>query len=146
MNKAQLIELIQSKLGADTTKKHAEEALAAVLESIKEGVKESGKVQIIGFGTFATKTREARTGRNPKTGKAINIPASKTVAFKASSALNPAKSRARLTIMASGLPIKRGFCPDATSRAAQIEPLPGRSSLPTGRFWSELVPIKTAPR
>ena len=40
MNKAQLIELIQSKLGADTTKKHAEEALAAVLESIKEGVKE----------------------------------------------------------------------------------------------------------
>ena len=87
MNKAQLIELIQSKLGADTTKKHAEEALAAVLESIKEGVKESGKVQIIGFGTFATKTREARTGRNPKTGNTINIPASKTVAFKASSAL-----------------------------------------------------------
>ena len=87
MNKAQLIELIQNKLGADTTKKHAEEALAAVLESIKEGVQESGKVQIIGFGTFATKTREARTGRNPKTGKAINIPASKTVAFKASSAL-----------------------------------------------------------
>lgn len=49
-------------------------------------MKESGKVQIIGFGTFATKTREARTGRNPKTGN-INIPASKTVAFKASSAL-----------------------------------------------------------
>ena len=74
MNKAQLIELIQSKLGADTTKKHAEEALAAVLESIKEGVKESGKVQIIGFGTFATKTREARTGRNPKTTRSIFPP------------------------------------------------------------------------
>ena len=85
MNKAQLIELIQKKLGADTTKKHAEEALAAVLESIKEGVQSAGKVQIIGFGTFATKTREARTGRNPKTGKAIAIPASKTVAFKATS-------------------------------------------------------------
>lgn len=85
MNKAQLIELIQKKLGADTTKKHAEEALAAVLESIKEGVQSAGKVQIIGFGTFATKTREAHTGRNPKTGKAIAIPASKTVAFKASS-------------------------------------------------------------
>lgn len=85
MNKAQLIELIQKKLGADTTKKHAEEALAAVLESIKEGVQSAGKVQIIGFGTFATKTCEARTGRNPKTGKAIAIPASKTVAFKASS-------------------------------------------------------------
>ena len=85
MNKAQLIELIQKKLGADTTKKHADEALAAVLESIKDGVQSAGKVQIIGFGTFATKTREARTGRNPKTGKAIAIPASKTVAFKASS-------------------------------------------------------------
>ena len=85
MNKAQLIELIQKKLGADTTKKHAEEALAAVLESIKEGVQSAGKVQIIGFGTFATKTREARTSRNPKTGKALAIPASKTVAFKASS-------------------------------------------------------------
>ena len=85
MNKAQLIELIQKKLGADTTKKHAEEALAAVLESIKEGVQSAGMVQIICFGTFSTKTREARTGRNPKTGKAIAIPASKTVAFKASS-------------------------------------------------------------
>ena len=85
MNKAQLIELIQKKLGADTSERHAEEARAAVLESIKEGVQSAGKVQIIGFGTFATKTREARTGRNPKTGKAIAIPASKTVAFKASS-------------------------------------------------------------
>ena len=47
MNKAQLIELIQKKLGADTTKKHAEEALAAVLESIKEGVQSAGKVQIL---------------------------------------------------------------------------------------------------
>ena len=86
MNKAQLIELIQSKLGADTTKKHAEEALAAVLESIKEGVKESGKVQIIGFGTFATKTREARTGRNPKTGEKLHIPARLRVVFKPSKA------------------------------------------------------------
>ncbi len=87
MNKAQLIEKIQGKLGEDTTKKHAEEALSAVLESIKEGVQEDGKVQIIGFGTFATKTREARKGRNPKTGQEITIPASTTVAFKASSSL-----------------------------------------------------------
>ncbi len=58
-----------------------------MLESIKEGVQEDGKVQIIGFGTFATKTREARKGRNPKTGQEITIPASTTVAFKASSSL-----------------------------------------------------------
>ncbi|MEG0024656.1 MAG: HU family DNA-binding protein [Akkermansia sp.] len=86
MNKAQLIEVIQKKLGAEATKKQAEEALAAVVEAIKIGVKDD-KVQIMGFGTFATKTRAARTGRNPKTGDTINIPASKTVAFKASSAL-----------------------------------------------------------
>ncbi|MEG2585217.1 MAG: HU family DNA-binding protein [Akkermansia sp.] len=86
MNKAQLIEVIQKKLGAEATKKQAEEALAAVVEAIKIGVKDD-KVQIMGFGTFATKTRTARTGRNPKTGDTINIPASKTVAFKASSAL-----------------------------------------------------------
>ncbi|MEG0333215.1 MAG: HU family DNA-binding protein [Akkermansia sp.] len=86
MNKAQLIEVIQKKLGAEATKKQAEEALAAVVEAIKTGVKDD-KVQIMGFGTFATKTRAARTGRNPKTGDTINIPASKTVAFKASSAL-----------------------------------------------------------
>ncbi|MEG0144222.1 MAG: HU family DNA-binding protein [Akkermansia sp.] len=86
MNKAQLIEVIKKKLGAEATKKQAEEALAAVVEAIKIGVKDD-KVQIMGFGTFATKTRAARTGRNPKTGDTINIPASKTVAFKASSAL-----------------------------------------------------------
>ena len=90
MNKAQLIELIQKKLGADTTKKHAEEALAAVLESIKEGVQSAGKVQIIGFGTFATKTREARTGRNPRTGETINIPASYGVRISAGSLLKKA--------------------------------------------------------
>ena len=64
-----------------------EEALSAVVEAIKVGVQKSGKVQIMGFGTFATKTRAARTGRNPKTGEAITIPASQTVAFKASSSL-----------------------------------------------------------
>ena len=85
--KAQLIEVIQKTLGADATKKQAEEALSAVVEAIKVGVQKSGKVQIMGFGTFATKTRAARTGRNPKTGEAITIPASQTVAFKASSSL-----------------------------------------------------------
>lgn len=87
MNKAQLIEVVQKQLGADATKKQAEEALAAVINAIKDGVDKDGKVQIMGFGTFSIKTRAARTGRNPKTGATIKIPASKTVAFKASSAL-----------------------------------------------------------
>lgn len=87
MNKAQLIEVIQKQLGSDATKKQAEEALAAVVGAIKTGVDKDGKVQIMGFGTFSTKSRAARTGRNPKTGATIKIPASTTVSFKASSSL-----------------------------------------------------------
>ena len=87
MNKAELIESIQSALGKEATKRSAEEALDAVLSSIANGVRSSGKVQIIGFGTFEVKHRAARTGRNPKTGESMQIAASKSVGFKPSSAL-----------------------------------------------------------
>lgn len=87
MNKAELIESIQSALGQDATKRAAEEALDAVLSSIASGVKSGQKVQIIGFGTFEVKHRAARTGRNPKTGESMQIAASKSVGFKPSSAL-----------------------------------------------------------
>lgn len=87
MNKAELIDSIQEALGKDATKRAAEEALDAVLSSISSGVKKDKKVQIIGFGTFEVKQRAARTGRNPKTGESMQIPASKSVGFKASSVL-----------------------------------------------------------
>ncbi len=87
MNKAQLIESVQAALGADATKRSAEAAVAAVLGSISEGIKGDGKVQLIGFGTFEVRSRAARQGRNPKTGEAMQIAASKSVGFKASSAL-----------------------------------------------------------
>lgn len=87
MNKSELIESIQSTLGPDATKRDAEETLNAVLTSIVNGVKSSGKVQIVGFGTFEVKTRAARMGRNPKTGETMPIPASKSLAFKAATAL-----------------------------------------------------------
>ncbi|MDB4687825.1 HU family DNA-binding protein [Akkermansiaceae bacterium] len=87
MNKGELIEAVQKKLGSEATKRLAEDALAAVLESIEEGVKSTQKVQIIGFGTFEVKNRAARMGRNPKTGEAMQISASKSVGFKPSSTL-----------------------------------------------------------
>lgn len=87
MNKSELIESIQSSLGQDATKRSAEEALDAVLSSIVKGIKSSGKVQIVGFGSFEVKSRAARTGRNPKTGESMQIPASKSLGFKAASAL-----------------------------------------------------------
>jgi len=87
MNKSELVEAVQNSLGKDATKRCAEDALAAVLDSIASGVKSDGKVQLIGFGTFAVKHRAARQGRNPKTGEAMQIKASKTVGFKSSSSL-----------------------------------------------------------
>ncbi len=87
MNKAELIESIQAALGNDATKRAADEALEAVLSSIAAGVKKDKKVQIIGFGTFEVKQRAARQGRNPKTGEAMKIAASKSVGFKPSSVL-----------------------------------------------------------
>jgi len=87
MNKAELIEAVQKSLGADATKRSAEDAVAAVLDSIAKGVKKDKKVQIIGFGTFEVKKRAARMGRNPKTGESMKISASKSVGFKPSSTL-----------------------------------------------------------
>jgi nucleoid DNA-binding protein len=82
MNRAQLVEKIQKELGKDTSKAAAERALAAVLTSIKAGVKKEKALQLIGFGTFTVKSRKARTGINPKTGDKIKIKASKSVGFK----------------------------------------------------------------
>ncbi len=87
MNKAELIETVQGALGRDATKRSAEDAVAAVLGAIANGVRTEGKVQLIGFGTFAAKTRKARMGRNPKTGEPMHIAASKSVGFKPSASL-----------------------------------------------------------
>lgn len=85
MNKTQLVDCIQAKLGEGATKKCAEAALAAVLGAITDAVKADEKVQLVGFGSFEMKTRAARTGRDPRTGKELKIAASKTLAFKPSS-------------------------------------------------------------
>lgn len=87
MNKGELIEAVQKALGNEATKRQAEDSVAAVLDSIAAGVKSDTKVQIIGFGTFEVKNRAARMGRNPKTGEAMQINASKSVGFKPSSTL-----------------------------------------------------------
>lgn len=82
MNKAELIEAVQQELGADCTKTHAEKAVNAVLDTIGEGLTETGSVQLIGFGTFTVKDRAERTGLNPQTKQPIIIPATKAVSFK----------------------------------------------------------------
>ena len=80
MNKQNLIEAVAKDIG--DSKAASEKAVNAVLGAIKKGVKKDKTVQLVGFGTFLIRNRKARTGRNPQTGEAIKIKASKTVAFK----------------------------------------------------------------
>ena len=87
MNKTELIEAVYEKLAEGSTKKEAETAVSAVLEAIADGIKKDQKVQVIGFGTFDVRVRNAREGRNPKTGEKLQIKESKNVGFKASANL-----------------------------------------------------------
>lgn len=88
MNKTELVANVAEKAGL--TKKDAEKALTAVLESVQQALIEGDRVQLIGFGTFEVKARAARMGRNPQTGKDMEIPASKAPVFKAGKALKDA--------------------------------------------------------
>ena len=90
MNKVELVATIQKSLGKDCSKACAEKALAAVLDGIKLGVKKSKSVQLIGFGTFKVVSRAARMGRNPATGAAMKIKASKGIRFVAGKAFKKA--------------------------------------------------------
>ena len=85
MNKLQLTEAVAAK--ADISKKVAAEAVNAVIDAIAEALAAGEDVKIAGFGGFEVKERAARTGRNPKTGEAVEIAASKYVAFSAGSSL-----------------------------------------------------------
>ena len=85
MNKAELINAVAEK--AALSKKDSEAAVNAALEAITGALSDGEKVQLVGFGSFEVKRREARVGRNPKTKEAIEIPASKVPVFKAGKAL-----------------------------------------------------------
>ncbi|MBG9584456.1 DNA-binding protein [Bacillus thuringiensis] len=88
MNKTELIK--QVAIQAELTKPQASLAVDAVLESIQHALQNGNNVQLIGFGTFEVRNRAAREGRNPHTGEALSIPASKVPAFKAGKALKEA--------------------------------------------------------
>ena len=85
MNKTELIAATAEK--ANLSKKDTEAPVNAVIDVITEALKKGDKVQLVGFGSFETRERAARVGRNPKTKETIKIPASKVPAFKAGKAL-----------------------------------------------------------
>jgi len=88
MNKTDLINNIATKSGL--TKKDVEAVLNSFLGEVTEALSSGDKVQLIGFGTFETRKRSGRTGRNPQTGTSITIPESKVPAFKAGNKLKDA--------------------------------------------------------
>ncbi|NOZ33995.1 MAG: HU family DNA-binding protein [Chlorobi bacterium] len=81
MNKAELIDAIAS--GSGLTKADSRRALDAFVEATEGALKKGDRVALVGFGSFGVNRREARKGRNPQTGKEINIPAKNVVKFKA---------------------------------------------------------------
>lgn len=92
MNKADLVAAVADK--TNFTKKDAELAINAILEAVEESLVKGEKVQLIGFGTFETRERKARQGRNPrKPEETIDIPASKAPVFKAGKALKDAVNK-----------------------------------------------------
>ena len=92
MNKAELVASVAEKAGF--TKKDAEAAVNAIVASIEETLVKGDKVQLIGFGTFETRQRKARQGRNPrKPGETIEIAASTAPVFKAGKALKDAVNK-----------------------------------------------------
>ena len=91
MTKTELIAITAEKTGM--TKKDAEKAVFAVLEAITADLAAGNRVQLAGFGIFETKTRAARSGRNPKTNEVIEIAASTNVAFKPAKALKDAVAK-----------------------------------------------------
>lgn len=84
MKKSEFIKAVSEKTG--TTQKAADAIVAAALDTIREALKKEDSVAFLGFGTFKVSKRAARKGRNPQTGKEIQIPAAKLPVFKASAA------------------------------------------------------------
>ena len=91
MNKTELIAEVAVKAGL--SKKDAEKALNATIDAIADALAAGDKVQLVGFGGFETKKREARMGRNPRTKETIQIPASCIPVFKAGKALKDKVSK-----------------------------------------------------
>ncbi len=91
MNKSDLVSALAAKTGE--TKKVAEASLNAFVEVVTEALVKGDKIQLVGFGSFETRKRAARKGRNPQTRQEIKIPASKAPVFKAGKALKDAVNK-----------------------------------------------------
>jgi DNA-binding protein HU-beta len=88
MNKSDIIDKVHEVVGG--TRADAERAVETMIDAIADSLKKGKEVSIAGLGIFATKTRNARTGRNPRTGESIDIPSMRVPKFRAAKALKDA--------------------------------------------------------
>jgi len=88
MNKGEFVDAVAAK--GDMSKADAAAAVDAVLDSVTDAMQNGDQVTLVGFGTFLVRKREARTGRNPRTGEPLQIAASNVPSFKAGKALKDA--------------------------------------------------------
>jgi len=88
MNKGEFVEAVAAK--GEMSKAEAAAAVEAVLDSVTDAMQKGDQVTLVGFGTFLVRKREARTGRNPRTGEPLQIKASNVPSFKAGKALKDA--------------------------------------------------------
>ncbi len=88
MNKADIIDKVHEVVGG--TRADAERAVETMIDSVSQSLSKGKEVSIAGLGIFSTKTRDARTGRNPRTGESIAIPAMRVPKFRAAKALKDA--------------------------------------------------------
>lgn len=91
MNKAELIDAVAKASGL--SKADSDRALGAIVDTVTKTLKKGGAVALVGFGTFKVSKRSARVGRNPQTGKPLNIPARKVPRFSAGKALKDAVAK-----------------------------------------------------
>ena len=88
MNKGEFVDAVAAK--GDMSKAEASSAVDAVLDAVTEAMRQGDQITLVGFGTFLVRKREARTGRNPRTGEPLEIAASNVPSFKAGKALKDA--------------------------------------------------------
>ena len=91
MTKADLVAAVAAEV--QLTKKDADKAVSALIETVTDALKNGDKIQLVGFGTFEVRERPERTGRNPRTKETITIPATKVPAFKAGQGFKAAISK-----------------------------------------------------
>ncbi len=124
MNRADLVDQVRSSVGL--SRADAESAVDAVLQTVMSAVQGGARVSLFGFGTFAPTSRAARTGRNPRTGDPVKIPASTGVRFTPSAAfkssLNPKKAAKKATKTAPAAPATKAAKASKAASAKKAAP------------------------